>query len=58
MCNDKDPIRWEHGDSIVWSWTPKGAQGKKGKKIKIPPTVCEKAQASLVVGDEATVQQE
>ena len=58
MCNDKDPIRWEHRDSIVWSWTPKGAQGKKGKKIKIPPTVCEKAQASLVVGDEATVQQE
>lgn len=50
MCNDKDLIRWEHRDSIVWSWTPKEAQGKKGKKIKIPQTGCEKVQASLVVG--------
>jgi len=43
MCNKKDPERWEHVNSIVWSWTPK----IHSQKIKIPKIVCMKAQESL-----------
>ena len=55
-CNEKDPQRWEHANSIVWSWTPRtnnasssreAGQSKLSKTIKIPKSVVEKAKLSL-----------
>ena len=60
-CNTKDPERWEHASSIVWSWTPKKRNGtsieaeksKLKKTIKIPKSVVEKAKVSLSLGGSA-----
>ena len=54
-CNAKDPQRWEHASSIVWSWTPRkthasSTEGEKSrlyKTIRIPKSVVEKAKSSL-----------
>ena len=45
-CNLADPKRWEFVDTVVWSWIPRG--NKMPDKIKIPPNIVEKAQASLL----------
>ena len=45
-CNLADPKHWEFVDTVVWSWIPRG--NKMPDKIKIPPNIVEKAQASLL----------
>ena len=60
-CYAKDPQRWEHASSIVWSWTPKNKNAssikaekrKLYKTIKIPKSVVEKAKVSLNLGGSA-----
>ena len=44
------PKCWECVDAIVWSWTTR--DGRTLEATKIPPTVVEKAQASLTLANE------